>query len=194
LRRGRTVQQLTAAAMTIALAGCTPAGPSTDPTSHPTTPSTQRPTEPPAIPRALDASRYADDKVCELLDDNQSKALGFPGAGDSSSSPPDRHACYRGKPLEDPLSLNLVVFLSTNRLAEVYGLKETRYRDFIPVTISGQPAVRRRQDFEEPVTRCNVVVGLSESQGVEMHVTDDSGKACELAMRAAEQIVRNLGG
>lgn len=188
----------------VVLNACTPTNSGPTPTSDSspasmgsTTAAADRPTDRPAIPRALDASRYGDrERICELLSTSQATSLGFPVNDSSADSFGGLHSCKRGQTdLEDPARVYYSLYLELDLLSQTYAVSKD-YAEFIPLTISGQPAVRIRTkvDGGEVPKACNVDLGLAERQGVEIYVTHDSRNACDLVVAVAEQMVRNLGG
>lgn len=195
MTRGLGERLLIAVTIALALSGCTPEA-SPEITGAPTTTTTtEPPTVPPPISRPLDASRYATkESICGLLSAEQSAELGFPDGDPGATSSGQLFSCGRmvSSELDQP---HVMYNLWTNRnvLEERYPPEPTEY-DFMTLSILGQPAARMRSSHTGAPRQCLLVLGLAEKQGVEIQAFDNAGKACDLVVAVAEQIVRNLGG
>lgn len=175
------------------------------------------PTRPPIV-RSLDASAYGE-RVCDLLPADQAVRLGYAGSGSADKATvsaagevPEYVFCSWFPPESARLSIDL--FLAKDQLAHEYSMSRnmsiggTNEPWVEPLTIAGQPAVTLGRSHQMPNSTCDVVVGLSDTQSLRVHATeqDDNGgridnglgqgdgKACEHAMAVADVIVRELGG
>jgi hypothetical protein len=167
----------------------------------------------PPIGRPLDASAYAD-RACDLLPADRATGLGYSGSGSAGSETDGEgsryHFCLRTPPESRILSIYL--YLAGDVLAARYaGSKNMVINDtgepwLEPVTIGEQPGVTLGRSHRKPNAACTVVVGLSDTQGVEVraaqHYPDargyeigpGDGRACEHAIGVAEVIVGELAG
>jgi Protein of unknown function (DUF3558) len=142
----------------------------------------------------LDASRFADQRVCELLTDEQAVNLGGHHPGTTRDRGENGYHCRRRNPdtPQEP-SFAYELYLTRNKLVDIYRGEIGFFEQRTPLTIGGQPAVRGEPVGREPVTMCFVAVALSDKQSIEISATQE-GKSCELAVAVAERIVRNLEG
>jgi hypothetical protein len=176
----------------VSLAACT-SDASPGPTTTPSSPG-PRPTDSPPISRPLDASRYgAKDRICELFTQEQANNLGFPDDYTAPHSTESAASCVRGSVGLSPAQVSYMLSLIENPLETTYNLSKT-YDQFVPRTISRQPAVQVWANGSDPPRRCEVVVGFAEQQGVEIQVSHEARNACDVAVAVAEHVVRNLGG
>lgn len=188
----RATAALLAALSALTLAGCSSGNGSGPGPSTP--PSGQDATAPPAITRSLDASGYAGERVCELLTDEQALKLGVRQEATSEARADNEYHCDRRNfdtPREPSFTYEL--YLSWNKLVDIYRGKIGFFEQRTPLTIGGQPAVRGEPVGGEPFTMCFAAVALSDKQSIEISATQE-GKSCELAVAVAERIVRNLEG
>jgi hypothetical protein len=174
--------------------------------------SDEEPTRPP-IGRPLDASAYAE-RACDLLPADRAGSLGYSRSGSAGTETDAEgsryHVCFRTPPESRILSIYL--YLTGDVLAERYVsstnmlINDTGEPWLEPLTVAGQPAAVLGRSHRKPNTGCTVVVGLTDTQGVEVraaqHYPDargyeigqGDGRACEHAIGVAEAIVVNLGG
>ncbi|MGW5052976.1 DUF3558 family protein [Actinokineospora sp. NPDC004072] len=142
----------------------------------------------PPIERALDVSAYSSvDTVCGLVPAGVLEALGL-RVSSSGAVVPENPTCS----LEGRGEAQVQVFSRTDRLAYAYGLDRGALPRFVePLVIGGQPAARVQVTETAIENWCVVVVGLSDSAGVE--VTSMRSEACGTADRLAEAVVDRLG-
>lgn len=182
----------------VVLAGCTSAPPEE---STPPPPSSSQagpaanslPPTPPSIARPLDASRYATkDTVCDLLTDAQAGELGLKGSGNPyNASDGSLLTCSRnGFDTDRDVEYNL--WPDSDVFAAQFGDRRRQGgADAHLVDVAGQSAVVNGND---PAPACLVTVGLAERQAIEVLASDGKDRACELAVAAAEWMVRNISG
>jgi hypothetical protein len=168
----------------------------------------------PAITRPLDAHAFAD-RPCDLLPMDQAARLGYPRPGKDYKAAPQGDSgqvasCDRTPPGTPSLTIRL--YLSHDELDYRYRqskgskIADTQEPWIAPLTVLDQPAVTVGRSQRRPNAECKVVVGLTDTQSVEVWAPqryenpqgyDDGlgdGRACEYAIPVAEAIVRNLVG
>jgi len=168
----------------VVVAGC-----GTTPAANP--PATTAPT---AIPRTLDASRYAGEQtICQLLTNDQATPLGFADDTPYPHSTGSVHRCQRDESSGARASINYYLDLSEDVLAQYRAMSEAQ-RKFTSGLISGQPAAWYSMEGTtgQPPNLCFVILALSARQSVSINVA--SRNACDHAIAVAEQMVHNLGG
>lgn len=143
------------------------------------------------IHRPLDASAYRN-RVCELLTPEQTASFQMKeGREMDGAKSVECRWSLRGP--NGPVWLNY--FYSTGILAKIYQKK--RFHpigwlddEFTPLTIAGQPGAKSGES--QPPVYCQIAVGLTDRQGIDIAAYADSGDACDLAMEIAEAVVHNL--
>jgi hypothetical protein len=158
----------------------------------PTSPPWWIPSSPPPIPRPLDASAYRE-KPCDLFTDDQAKSLGYVRTSDPFVQEEVSRCSRSGEGAFKDNSLLILYFHDTDRLGQIHRREAEWPSDgAVPRTILGQPAVSAVIGGNW----CWLVVGLTETQSVEIriedHVPDNRSNTCDRAMSAAEGIVRKL--
>ena len=184
------------------LVGCTAAPP--EETPAPTTASTTMPplaepvatplpSSPPPIARPLDASRYTTkDTVCDLLTDAQAGEFGLQSSGNPyNASDGSLLTCSRnGFGTDRDVEYNL--WPDSDVFASQFGDRRRQGGgDAYLVDVAGQPAVMNGSD---PKPACQVTVGLTERQRIEVLASDGNDHACALAVAVADRMVRNITG
>ncbi|SDC43159.1 Protein of unknown function [Actinokineospora iranica] len=187
-------------AIVVVKAGCSAdqVPPSPTPTSTVETP---RPTSAPVVTRAL-APPVADQ--CAVVPVESLRDLGVSSAGEPFGFAKD--SLYRVWPGSPGFVLLSVRFDAVgDPLAAAYAesMKKTHpggdqrwWMLFEPITVRGQPAVKRSPSADG-ARLCEVVVGLGQGKGVVVHTgadlgADDSVPQCPCAVEVAESVVGGL--
>lgn len=185
------------------LAGCTSAAPEESTAS--TTPATAAsplpvpevaplPLAPPAIARPLDAGRYATkDTVCDLLTDTQAVEFGLQDSGNPyHASDGSLLTCSRnGFGTDRDVEYNLWPDDSDVFASQFGDTRRQGGSDGYLADLADQPAVVNGSD---PQPACQVTVGLTDRQSIEVLASDGNDHACALAVAVAERMVRNITG
>ncbi|CAM3993387.1 DUF3558 domain-containing protein [Kibdelosporangium persicum] len=179
------------ACLLILAAGCTASPPNEEqdppPTTHVPAPWRGIPPTRPQIP-PLDASRYGD-KPCDLFTDEQAKALGYVRERDPLVET-DVQRCIRRAEYTTDTTLTILFYPDADHLGRIYRREaEWPANDATARDIGGQPAVSVVLDRQ---STCWLVVGLTDTQSVEVRTTNTKSAGCDQATGIAEAIVARL--
>jgi hypothetical protein len=150
-----------------------------------------RPTDAPPVTRTLQFSQYQG-KVCASLTAEQQASLEVPPQVRQGSL-----VCEFEKWEPRHVRFTIQFFAESDVLANAYQeSNQEQWKQFQPATIAGQPAVIHSFGLPGQNLTCEVVVGTGPNQGAAINASgmDNTVNWCDKATRAAEYVVRNLGG
>jgi hypothetical protein len=130
--------------------------------------------------------------VCDLLTDTQAVEFGLQDSGNPyNASDGSLLTCSRnGFGTDQDVEYNL--WPDSDVFVTQFGdSRRQGADDAYLVDVAGQPAVMNGSD---PKPACQVTVGLTERQTIEVLASDGNEHACALAVAVADRMVRNITG
>ncbi|WP_258903712.1 DUF3558 domain-containing protein [Actinokineospora sp. UTMC 2448] len=172
-----------------------PAPESTASVAPVTTPARTRVTtfsvEPPTVSRSLDVRPWAA-KVCELVTDEEARAIGVDAHG--TANLPDEQGGQCVWRVEGGPSLRVTIYGRQEKVTSLLLGNDHETEYVAEAQVAGQPAIVVSEE-KKPSERCTVGVMLAADQSLEVDLlagSQDTGDVCDRALVTAERAVSKI--